>query len=324
MKRTLGNFLTQANKDFPIDAETFDSIQQNQALLAVIGNIAGDKAILKGCEEEQGGIRRKEGYVFLRTIDFPEGEVLFWEGGVITGGMYLKKEAVSVNAQGYEFPQAYTTRSLAPGLGTEQYSWSDFREIPDIQELMAKNAALEEAIAKLTPPPLGIVQMWAGSKIPEGYLLCEGQQLKQSEYPELYAALGTTFNSAYSADGTRYSTTSGYFRLPDLRGRFVVGYHVSDRDYSIYGAVGGSKQHTLTVNQMPVHSHPFKDYYYPESHVGQNSDAIITNDKIGSSDTDYDNNRLCYYKHDTESKGGGQPHENRPPYYVLAYIMRTK
>ena len=96
MKTTLGNYLTQANKDFPIDAETFDYIQQNLALLSVLGNIAGDRAILSGCEPEQNGARRKEGYVFVRTKDFPDGEILYWEGGAIASGMYLKKVGTGV------------------------------------------------------------------------------------------------------------------------------------------------------------------------------------------------------------------------------------
>ena len=87
------------------------------------------------------------------------------------------------------------------------------------------------------------------------YALCEGQQLKQSEYPELYKAIGSTYNNAYDCNGRKLSTTSGYFRLPDLRGRFVVGYNVSDADYGSYGKVGGEKKHTLTVDEIPSHAH---------------------------------------------------------------------
>ncbi|MCQ5065755.1 phage tail protein, partial [Alistipes putredinis] len=90
---------------------------------------------------------------------------------------------------------------------------------------------------------------------PDGYALCEGQQLKQSEYPALYKAIGSTYNNAYDCNGRKLSTTSGYFRLPDLRGRFVVGYNVSDADYGSYGKGGGEKKHTLTVDEMPSHAH---------------------------------------------------------------------
>lgn len=314
----------QPNKNFPIDCETLDAMQTNVALLQVLGNIAGNKTILSGCEPEQNGTRRKSGYVFVKTKDFPEGEVLYWEGGNVSGGMYVNQEVVQVTAQGYEFPQAYTVRSLVAGVGSENFSWSDFKTFKTPRELEEYDKTQDAKIALLAPPPLGIVQIWAGKTVPAGYELCEGQQLKISEYPALYAAIGTTYNNAYSYTGARYSTTSGYFRLPDLRGRFLVGYNVSDADYSTYGRVGGEKKHALTTSEMPSHSHAFKDYYYPEAHDGVNYDTIITNNKIGSNKTDYDNNHLFYYKHNTDSAGSGYSHENRPPYYSLAYIMRTK
>lgn len=324
MKQTVGRFLLQPNKNFPVDCETLDALQTNIALLQVLGNLAGDKTILLGCEEEQNGTRRKAGYVFLKTKDFPEGEVIYWEGGAVSGGMYVHQEIVSTTAQGYEFPQAYTVRSLKPGVGSENYKWGDFAALRTPRELEEKIEKQGETLGELSAPPLGIVQLWAGSTVPDGYALCDGRQLSTKDYPELYKALGTTFNNAYSANGTRYTTTSGFFRLPDLRGRFVVGYHDSDNDYKTKGTAGGEKKHALTTDEMPNHTHTFKDYYYPEAHDGLNYDTIVTNNKIGSSKTDYDNNHLFYYRHDTESKGGDAQHENRPPYYVLAYIMRVK
>ena len=314
----------QPNKNFPIDCETMDAMQTNIALLQVLGNIAGNKTILSGCEPEQNGTRRKAGYVFVKTKDFPEGEVLYWEGGNVSGGMYVNQEVVQVTAQGYEFPQAYTVRSLVAGVGSENFSWGDFKTFKTPRELEEYDKTQDAKIALLAPPPLGIVQIWAGKVVPSGYELCEGQQLKISEYPALYAAIGSTYNNAYSYTGSRYSTMSGYFRLPDLRGRFLVGYNASDADYNAYGRIGGEKKHALTTSEMPSHSHVFKDYYYPEAHDGVNYDTIITNNKIGSNKTDYDNNHLFYYRHNTDSAGSGYSHENRPPYYSLAYIMRTK
>ena len=128
----------QPNKNFPVDCETLDALQTNIALLQVLGNLAGDKTILLGCEEEQNGTRRKAGYVFLKTKDFPEGEVIYWEGGSIWGGMCLKQAAIPVQAQGYEYPQAYVERSLAPGVGEENYKWEDFHEAQSLPELEAQ------------------------------------------------------------------------------------------------------------------------------------------------------------------------------------------
>lgn len=315
-KQTIARLLLQPNKNFPIDCETIDSLQTNIAVVQVLGNLVGDKAILYGCEPEQNGTRRKAGYVFLRTKDYPAGEVILWEGGNISGGMYVNQEVIPVTAQGYEFPQAYTVRSLLPGVGVENYSWNDFKLYKTPRELEAYIQSLETTIAKLAPPPLGIVQMWAGSKVPEGYELCDGRELKITEYPSLYAAIGTTFNRAYSSTGSIYSTTSGYFRLPDLRGRFVVGYNVTDTDYNTYGKVGGEKKHALTTAEMPAHTH--QQYLW----------AGASGDWKGGGRNSWPN---ATSQHDsttpwgtTGSAGSGISHENRPPYYVLAYIMQVK
>lgn len=129
--------------------------------------------------------------------------MLYWEGGSISGGMYLKQAAIPVQAQGYEYPQAYVERSLAPGVGEENYKWEDFHEAQSLPELEAQIVALQTALAKIQRTPLGMVEIWAGSRIPDGYALCEGQQNKQSEYPELYKAIGSTYNNAYDCNGRK-------------------------------------------------------------------------------------------------------------------------
>lgn len=316
MKQTVGRFLLQPNKNFPVDCETLDALQTNIALLQVLGNLAGDKTILLGCEEEQNGTRRKAGYVFLKTKDFPEGEVIYWEGGTVSGGMYVHQEIVPTTAQGYEFPQAYTVRSLKPGVGSENYKWGDFAVVRTPRELEEKIEKQGETLGELSAPPLGIIQIWAGKTVPSGYELCEGQQLKITDYPDLYKALGSTFNNAYSATGSRYSTSSGYFRMPDLRGRFIVGHNPSDTDYSGYGKAGGEKQHALTIKEMPSHTHP-------QNLWAEDSGTWKGGGRNSSPNSTSKHDRTTQFGN-TNATGGGAAHENRPPYYVLAYIMRVR
>lgn len=215
---TIGNFLTQPNKDFPLDCDTLDMLQAGTALVAALGNIAGDKLILTGCELTNNDTQRAAGYVFVKTRDYPHGEVLRWEGGNISGGMYVKLEDVSVNAQGFEYPKAYTRRTLAAGVGSENFKWADFKKpktSAELEKLIADLAKQQsDAAAKSVSEPLGIVKMWAGVKVPENYALCDGAMLKTSEYPELYKALGTAFNAGVNYNGTRYTTQSGFSVFP--------------------------------------------------------------------------------------------------------------
>lgn len=306
MKHTVSRFTLQPNKDFPLDADGLNALQTNLDMLAVLGNLAGDKAILCGCEPENNGVQRRPGYVFIRTKEYPNGEVLYWEGGSTTSGMYLRKQPIPITAYGYEYPQAYIERSLAPGIGEENYKWADFSTVT-IPQLCTEIAKLQQQVENIHPAPLGIVELWAGQNAPDNYALCDGRAFKRNEYPVLFTALGTQYNTGYDCDGRRYKTDSDSFRLPDLRGRFVVGQHSADVDYDTQGSVGGKKKHSLTIEEMPAHKHTLQWHALTD---GGDSHAM------GDGSTPAMDN--------TASVGGNVPHENRPPYYTLAYIMKLK
>lgn len=76
----------------------------------------------------------------------------------------------------------------------------------------------------------GMIVAYAGASAPAGWLLCQGQELAQADYPDLYAAIGTTWDTARNqSTGVAYSAPSaGNFRVPDLRGVFLRGAGTSD------------------------------------------------------------------------------------------------
>ncbi|MBR5899321.1 MAG: tail fiber protein [Muribaculaceae bacterium] len=316
MKRTTGNFTTQADGQFPLDCETLAMLQENGNIQAIIGNIAGDKVVLLGCELKPGKTERGAGYVFLRTKDYPDGEVIYWKGGSTANGMHIVKEDTQVQAFGASY-DAYTSRWLEAGMGEENYNWADFADVKNMREMMKEIADLNaviDGVHKETSEPLGIVKMWAGKNVPEGYQLCDGSALSRVTYAELYATIGDVFNTAEDRNGNRFETPGeGLFRLPDLRGRFIVGQSANDGDYNTIGGTGGEKEHTLTIAQMPIHSHAFDGLDTDKTGYGASSERATW---IGES-----NDEPAY---STETTGGGEAHENRPPYYVLAYIMRIK
>ena len=337
MDRLIGNFTTQSNKDFPLDCETLEALQCNTTMLGLLGNIAGDKVILSGCEIGGGGSQRSEGYVYLKTRAYPEGEVLRWEGGSVSDGVYVKTEDVAVSAMGGEYPKAYTKRTLAPGIGEEKYQWSEFEEIRNMKDLKNEINRLRSDLSRVAESPLGVVEMWAGVEVPEGYVLCDGQELKQADYPELYGVIGNVFNTSVNANGTRYATQPGYFRVPDLRGRFVVGCNNLDADYRAKGLTGGEKQHELKEKEIPPHQHSVKDYVQKVAGSAYSGIMAIDGDGLlcgGGLTTEgikcvqtsnLVSGEMQWIEHSTE-KGNNivESHENRPPYYVLAYIMRAR
>ena len=95
---------------------------------------------------------------------------------------------------------------------------------------------------------------------------------------------------------------------PDLRGWFVVG---ANDDDSLWNT-GGAASVTLTEKQIPPHTH---GYVFPS---GEGQGSVLG--------TDDDGHIWRHEKTDavTGSEGGGQAHENRPPYLALYYIMRAR
>ena len=133
--------------------------------------------------------------------------------------------------------------------------------------------------------PVGVIVMWSGATAPTGWALCDG---------------GT-----YSGKIT-----------PDLRGRFVISSGNPSRDGAV-GSVGGNANITLSVAQMPSHSHGYLDAYFSEN---QGLSDTWTGSKNG---VDYDNS-LFYRNGTTSSQGSSIPIDIRPPFYVLAFIMRVQ
>ena len=126
--------------------------------------------------------------------------------------------------------------------------------------------------------PTGCILIWSGAAnaIPSGFVLCNG------------------------SNGT-----------PDLRGKFVVGYHDGNGDYDV-GDTGGAETVTLTTAQIPSHKHTTNidgqhvipgggGSSYPYGGAGTYASRLFSMDNTG----------------------GGGAHENRPPFYALCYIMKT-
>lgn len=156
--------------------------------------------------------------------------------------------------------------------------------------------------------PKGVIVMWSGSvaQIPDGWTLCDG-------------SIGT----------------------PDLRDRFIIG---SGGSYAL-AATGGEAQHNLTINEMPIHNHEITDgagvhthpiqnggnHQHPYSHGSDTTSAGHAADTNNGSPTQYTEYAGIHthtmdatggHNHVVNNKGTGQSHNNLPPYYALAFIMK--
>lgn len=157
----------------------------------------------------------------------------------------------------------------------------------------------------MAQPYVGEIRLFAGNFAPAGWMFCEGQLLPISENETLFQLIGTT----YGGDG------QSTFALPDLRGRVPVHQGPG----FILAQTGGAEEVTLTVNQIPAHSHA----------------VLASSDAAGASTPQ--NNLLAttvgnvYFPGPGASAnmnpasvlpvGGSQPHTNFQPYLCINYII---
>lgn len=116
--------------------------------------------------------------------------------------------------------------------------------------------------------PVGVVLPYAGTTAPVGWLLCDGSEVRISEYTELYNVIGYQFGAAPTVP-------SGYFKIPDMRGRTPLGMDSmggvsADVITATYadevGSIGGAETVNIDVSNLPEHKHDMKgdsgDQYY--------------------------------------------------------------
>lgn len=157
----------------------------------------------------------------------------------------------------------------------------------------------------MAQPYVGEIRMFAGNFAPAGWMFCEGQLLPISEYETLFQLIGTT----YGGDG------QSTFALPDLRGRLPA----HQGNGFILAETGGTEEITLTVSQIPAHSHPL----LASSDLG--SASGVANNLLARSPS------ASIYLEDVStvnmsplaisSVGGSQPHTNFQPYLCVDFII---
>jgi microcystin-dependent protein len=159
----------------------------------------------------------------------------------------------------------------------------------------------------MAQPYVGEIRIFAGNFNPSGWMFCEGQLLPISEYETLFNLIGTT----YGGDG------QSTFGLPDLRGRiplhFGNGFTLAE--------TGGAEEITLTVQQIPAHTHAFlASNNLASSNSPTNQVPGLTQ---ASTITAYgtDNPLVQLSPTSIGSVGGSQPHTNFQPYLCLDFII---
>jgi len=152
-------------------------------------------------------------------------------------------------------------------------------------------------------PFLGELRLMSFNFPPKGWALANGQAMSIAQNQALFSLFGTMY-------GGNGQTT---FQLPDLRGRTPI--HRSDSWPQ--GRAGGEEIHTVTLSELPAHSHPLVvstragDTPIPAGHVLAGLDNVYR----------APGDLTALTSATITTRGGSQPHENRPPSLTLNWCV---
>lgn len=155
----------------------------------------------------------------------------------------------------------------------------------------------------MASPYLSEIRIVSFNFPPKGWAFCNGQTLPINQYQALFSLMGTT----YGGNGT---TT---FQLPNLQARMPL--HMGNG--FVLGQVAGEVNHTLVTAELPAHNHNAHGVAAAASSASSTGDTWAASEKnpyATSPNTTMSPSALT-------STGGGQPHNNMPPYLVLNFII---
>lgn len=155
----------------------------------------------------------------------------------------------------------------------------------------------------MSQPFLGEIKIISWNFAPKGWALCNGQFLPINQNQALFSILGTTY-------GGNGQTT---FALPDFRSRIPI--HTGD-GFTL-GQAGGQEFHTVTMSEMPAHTH----LVGASNNVGNLN--VPTNNIFAATNVAFYQTaaNTTLVPSEVTNVGGSQPHENRQPFLVLNFVI---
>ena len=149
--------------------------------------------------------------------------------------------------------------------------------------------------------PAGTIIQSAAIAQPDGWFDCNGRSLSIYDYAGLFAAIQYAYGGA-----------SPSFNIPDMRGRVGVGNLGS---YAL-GTAGGESVHTLTVGEIPAHTHSLTRRSNPDNGAFDTDNSHSAESSAATTD------RADLGLFNTSSVGSTQSHNNMQPYVVLRYLIK--
>lgn len=268
-------FLTDEPEGFPLELDKFLKWQQESytkpidALAAMVGNMG----VISGLSPAGAG-DVSNGWIFLN------GEIIFFEGGTIDEHFYVTETKEILIYQGGIPKEVLITKKCVFGVSAVQYAYADLKRPGTLISLVMRMELCE----KMLRPLVGY--QVADPDNPGSQITVHGSWLfwgrPASEIPDGWAAVDDE----------------------EWKGRVPVVLDTGQDEFNLVGKIGGSKTHTLTIDELPSNEVPI-----PNSSVQGQSDNANDRDVMIPAPQQYIN-----------VGGNDEPHPNLQPYKVVMFI----
>ncbi|MRJ11711.1 hypothetical protein EDL98_11640 [Ornithobacterium rhinotracheale] len=268
----MDKLILNGTNGFPLHTDTLAEAQRAWNIFNAISGITGDLAILQGCEQKGSSV--SDGVVVIK------GEVLNFKGGAVMPKVVIEEKITERAFKDKNKKPVFATRTAKFGVGSNAYEWSNFKRLKPLSLIQEEKedktnvTALAEKITKL-------------------------EKLLKNTIPIGLVAIW---------DRPANEIPAGWVEHTDLRGRVPAGQGTGD--FATLGAEIGEAKHTLTITEMPRHSHKFK--------------ARITRDDKGSGTDGTEYSTQTYFGLGEgvaiDYQGGDAAHNNIQPTRIVKFI----
>lgn len=272
---------------FPLSTNILDAMQTAYSVFNKLGSLAGNLAIISGCEVSGSNVAN--GVVYIN------GELLEFRGGVQSANVIIKDEADTRTFEDGSSKQVIHTRYATFGNGTAVFPWVNFKRIFPTTEIQAFKDDFETRIQALenkpSPVPIGLIAIWnrpADIPIPTGWKECTDLRGR------VPAGWDPNYSYEYDADG---------FSDPE--------------DYKLNepGATGGSRVHRLSKQELPEIDATFQTLEHNSFQSTGDIETYEPNPAIVAG-------KAVPWQHRKKRIrfGSNRNHNNMPPYRVIRFI----